>query len=160
MDWSPPSTDLHPRGRPSWIPATGSYQLLLCSAPVVRNRKGIECEECLEWFHTSCIYMFTQSYDNHGCDSGLMWICNRCLFPNFSTSLLLNDSFSATFSNSFGSLFSPSSPGPPLHSSSPTSPAPPRKKPVKRKLKVVSLNCNGLKGLTKRTEFHCYIELH
>lgn len=34
------------------------------------------------------------------------------------------------------------------------------KKPVKRKLKVFSLNCNGLKGLTKRAEFHSYIELH
>lgn len=104
--------------------------------------------------------MFTQYYDNHGCDSGLLWICNRCLFPNFYTSLLLNDSFSATVSNSFGSLFSLSSPGPPLRSSSPTIPAPPRKKPVERKLKVVSLNCNGLKGLTKRAEFHSYIELH
>ena len=104
--------------------------------------------------------MFTQYYDNHGCDSGLLWICNRCLFPNFYTSLLLNDSFSATVSNSFGSLFSLSSPGPPLRSSSPTIPALPRKKPVERKLKVVSLNCNGLKGLTKRAEFHSYIELH
>ena len=113
----------------------------LCCKPVKRNQKGIECEECLEWFHTNCIYMLSQSYDNHGCDSRLVWICNRCLFPNFSTSFLLNDSFSVTVSNSFGSLSSPSSPGPPLHSSSPTSPAPPRKKPVKIKLKVVSLNC-------------------
>ena len=31
---------------------------------------------------------------------------------------------------------------------------------MKRKLKVVSLNCNGLKGLTKRSEFQSYVELH
>lgn len=31
---------------------------------------------------------------------------------------------------------------------------------MRRKLKVVSLIYNGLKGLTKRSEFHSYIELH
>ena len=83
---------------------------------------------------------------------GYLW-CKRFFF---STSFLLNDSFSVTVYNSFGSLSSPSSPGPPLHSTTPTIPAPPGKKPVKRKLKVVSLNCNGLKGFTnyKTSEFH------
>ena len=85
----------------------------LCCKLVNRNQKGIEC---LEWFHTNCIYMSSESYDNHGCDFRLVWICNRCLFPNFSTSFLLNVSLSVTVSNSFGSASSPSSQGPPLHS--------------------------------------------
>ena len=96
----------------------------------------------------------------HGCDSKLVWICNRCSFSNFSKSFLLTDYFSVTVSNSFGSLFSSSSPGPLLHSSSPTSSAPPRRKPAKRKLKVMSLNCNRLKCSAKRCEFQSYIELH
>ena len=74
----------------------------------------------------------------HGCDSKLVWMCNRCLSYNFSSSFLLTDSFSVTVSNSFGSLFSSSSPGPLLHSSSLTSRASPRRKPAKRKLKVIS----------------------
>lgn len=40
-----------------------------------------------------------------------------------------------------------------------TSSAPPRRKPAKRKLKVNSLNCNGLKGSAKRSEFQSHIEL-
>ena len=96
----------------------------------------------------------------HGCDSKLVWMCNRSLSSNFSTSFLLTDSFSVTVSNSFGSLFSSSSLGPLLHSSSPTSSAPPRRKPAKRKLKVISLNCNGLKGSAKRSEFESHIELY
>ena len=74
----------------------------------------------------------------HGCDSKLVWMCNRCLSSNFSSSFLLTDSFSVTVSNSSESLFSSSSPGPLLHSSSLTSRAPPRRKPAKRKLKVIS----------------------
>ena len=96
----------------------------------------------------------------HGCDSKLVWMCNRCLFSIFSTSFLLNNPFSVTVSNSFGSLFSSSSPRPLLHSSSSTSSAPPRRKRAKRKLKVMPLNCNGLKGSAKRSELHFYIELH
>ena len=95
----------------------------------------------------------------HGCESKLVWMCNRCLFSIFSTSFLLNDPFSVTVSNSFGSLFNSSSPRPLLHSSSPTSSAPRRRKPAKRKLKVISLNCNGLKGSAKRSEFQSHIEL-
>ena len=45
----------------------------------------------------------------HGCDSKLVWMCNRCLFSIFSTSFLLNNPFSVTVSNTFGSLFSSSS---------------------------------------------------
>ena len=96
----------------------------------------------------------------HGCDSKLVWMCNRCLFSIFSTSFLLNDPFSVTVSNSFGSLFNSSSPRPLLHSSSLTSSAPPKRKPAKRKLKFMSLNCNGLKGSAKRSEFQSYMELH
>ena len=87
------------------------------------------------------------------------------MFPNFSTSFLLSKSSDFIVTNSFESL-SPlssgscsSSPGPPQLSSSPlrhTSPS--RQK--KRKLKVISLNCNGLKGSAKKLEFHALIDLH
>ena len=57
----------------------------LCSKPVKRNQKGIECEDCFEWFHTNCIFMSTQSYQNFADNTKLVWMCNRCMFPNFST---------------------------------------------------------------------------
>ena len=127
----------------------------LCSKPVKRNQKGIECEDCFEWFHTNCIFMSTQSYQTFADNTKLVWMCNRCMFPNFSTSFLLSKSSDFIVTNSFESLspLSPgscsSSPGPPQLSSSPLRHTLPSRQ-KKRKLKVISLNCNGLKGLAKQ----------
>ena len=135
------------------------------------NQKAIECEECLNWFHVNCTAMSAQSYDNFGFDSKLVWICNRCAFPNFSTAFLLNNLASFTTNNSFQCLESTNSTtgsasysrspymGPPLHSSSPISSSRSTKQ-TKRKLKIISLNCNGLKNSTKKADFCALIDLH
>ena len=76
----------------------------LCSKPVKRNQKGIECEDCFEWFHTDCIFMSTKSYQNFADNTKLVWMCNGCMFPNFSTSFLLSNTSDFTVTNSFESL--------------------------------------------------------
>ena len=48
----------------------------------------------------------------------------------------------------------------PLFSSSPTTCYQKARKQTKRKLKVLPLNCNGLKGSNKQAEFHTLVELH
>ena len=58
---------------------------------------------------------------NFSNDSKLVWICNICAFPNFSTTFLLNNILDITDDNSFASLNSNHSPiGSPLYASSPT----------------------------------------
>ena len=47
--------------------------------------------------------------------------------------------------------------GPQLHSSSPIARSPKQKR---RKLKVISLNCNGIKSPTKKAEFQALIDQH
>ena len=96
----------------------------LCSKPVKRNQKGIECEDCFEWFHTNYIFMSTQSYQSFADNRKLVWMCSRCKFPSFSSSFLVRKTSDFTVTNSFESLSqsSPgsrsSSPDPPLLSSS------------------------------------------
>ena len=64
--------------------------------------------------------MSVQSYSDYNDDSKLVWLCNMCLFPNFSTSFLLGTDLSSE--NGFESLASEGdSPGQPLHTSSPSS---------------------------------------
>ena len=142
----------------------------LCNKAVQSNQKAIECEECFRWFHINCTAMSTQSYDNFGHDSNLVWICNFCAFPNFSAILLLNNLDSFASNNSYQSLESDnsstksapdpyySSPmGPPLQTSSPIARSPKQKR---KKLKAISLNCNGIKGMTKKVAFQALIDLH
>ena len=146
-------------------PGPPKYPCGLCHKLVKRNQRAIECDECSEWFHTKCIHMTSQTFNDLGADTKLLWLCNRCMFPNFSTSFLLSDSQISATPNSFECLsqqYSPSCsfpPGPPLHCSSPRKKPGPQR-PRKRKLKVISLNCNGLKGPGKVSEFHSLIELH
>ena len=89
---------------------------------------------------------------------------------NFSTTFLLDNLDSLASNNSYQSLefnnsttgsapdqsFS-SAMGPLLHSSSPIACSPKQKR---RKLKVISLNCNGMKSPTEKAEFQALIDLH
>ena len=132
----------------------------LCDKPVKRNQKAIECEECFKWYHVKCTSITAKSYENFGNDSKLVWICNICAFPNFSTTFLLNNIVDITDDNSFASLNSNHSPiGSPLYASSPSK-QPSATKVKRRKLKVISLNCNGLKSSAKKSDFHALLDLH
>ena len=132
----------------------------LCNKAVRENQKAIECEECLVWYHVNCTAMSAKSYENFGLDSNLVWMCNRCNFPNFSTTFLLNNLSDYSSGTTFASLDNYGEPadrpdaspviplGPPLFSSSPTHHK--RCHQPKRKLKILFLNCNGLKGSNKQ----------
>ena len=134
----------------------------ICSRPVQCNQRAIECEQCQSWFHLNCIAMSVQSYSDYNDDSKLVWLCNMCLFPNFSTSFLLGTDFSNE--NSFKSLACEGdSPGQPLHTFSPSSTGAHhhvRMKSTKRKLKFLLMNCYGLKSNSKKAAFYSMIDLH
>lgn len=136
----------------------------ICTKPVKCNQRAIECEECLVWFHVNCIALSTKSYADHCNDSNLVWICNLCTFPNFSTSFLLQSS-NLEDENSFSSLAENSNLseiGSPLFVSSPRGSKIHSDQPIfkKKKLKVLSLNCNGIKSMKKKADFHAIAELH
>ena len=91
----------------------------------------------------------------------LVWICNRCLFSNFSTTFLLQNSLIVTDENSFSILTCPSDndPSSPLQTSSPVTKLVPRK-PKRRRLKFLALNCNWSKSQSKKAQLHGIIDLH
>ena len=106
--------------------------------------------------------MSAQTFDKLGNDSQLVWICNKCIFPNFSTTFLLNE-VDFTSEISFGPLSAGSSTSSDafvyikphqanrVHSGTST--------PTK-KLRVLSLNCNSIKGAKKQAEFCALADLY
>ena len=64
-------------------PGSCKFPCGICSKPVKLNQAGIECEECLLWFHTKCIHQTIQSYEVFQNNSELTWICSSRLFPIF-----------------------------------------------------------------------------
>ena len=61
--------------------------LLLCQAckAVKRNHKGLCCDFCNSWLHTSCCAVDDHNYDNLSISS-CSWICFDCGLLNFSDS--------------------------------------------------------------------------
>ena len=58
----------------------------ICAKPVKRNQKGICCDFCNCWFHTSCCAVDDHTYILS--ISSCSWICCDCGLPNFSDSFL------------------------------------------------------------------------
>ena len=56
-----------------------------CGKPVKSNQKGIQCDSCLLWYHTKCIYMSDDEYYTLG-TSDMAWYCYKCCLPPFTDS--------------------------------------------------------------------------
>lgn len=54
-----------------------------CDAPVKRNQKGICCDDCSSWYHTSCIVMSDERYYQLG-SSDEKWVCEWCIHTESS----------------------------------------------------------------------------
>ncbi|KAK3102607.1 hypothetical protein FSP39_012613 [Pinctada imbricata] len=100
-------------------PRTPKYPCQICNKAVTWKQKGVACDDCQKWYHASCMQMSTQVYMAL---NNITWQCCNCGMPNFSTSLFESFIIDSNDSNSFSVLDETSiSPGPPLHTSSPTS---------------------------------------
>lgn len=150
-------------------PRKVKYPCQICHKAVKWGQKGIECEQCCEWLHASCLEMNDQIYNALSEHPSYVWTCCNCGIPNFSTtffeSLLDFDS-----SNSFCILDGISTTstcnasvtsipelvhGEPIHSSSPTSAHPstrprskrnPATKPQVSNLKIININCQSVRA--------------
>ena len=54
-----------------------------CAKPVKKNQKGIQCKDCLFWYHIKCINLPVTYYIalSEFSDS---WYCSRCTLPEFT----------------------------------------------------------------------------
>ncbi len=136
----------------------------ICTKSIKSNVQSIQCEECTTWYHVNCCNVNTPNTLSDSC----IWICNQCDVPNFTTSLLNNHLNSPSLlSNSFSVLDSQSSsPATPSRNSNTvfvSNPIPkpkPKRVRTKRHLKGMIINCNGLKGTSRFTEFQTLLNLH
>ena len=64
---------------PQWKSPCG-----LCSKPVKRNQRGIQCDNWDRWFHTRCCIIGDQTYETLG-TSSCVWICCDCNTANYSS---------------------------------------------------------------------------
>ncbi|CAB3990480.1 RNA-directed DNA polymerase from mobile element jockey-like, partial [Paramuricea clavata] len=140
------------------------YSCEICRKSIKSNVQSIQCEKCSAWYHTNCCNVNTPNTLSDSC----IWICNKCDVPNFSTSLLNNHlKTPSLLSNSFSALDNQSSPpATPSRDSntvfaSTPNPIPKSKRvKAKRHLKGMIINCNGLKGTSRFTEFQALLDLH
>lgn len=112
------SADIEPKPGPR----TPKYPCQICSKAVTWKHRGVACDDCCKWYHADCMLMSTPVYEALG-NSNISWHCVNCGMPNFSSSLFESFVINST-QNSFHALSSDesiSSPGPPVHSSSPLS---------------------------------------
>jgi hypothetical protein len=56
-----------------------------CAKPVKKNQKGIQCEDCLFWYHIKCINLPVTYYITLS-ESSDSWYCSRCTLPEFTDS--------------------------------------------------------------------------
>ena len=49
-----------------------------CSKSVSEKEKGVQCELCEEWFHTSCVNISDELYRCFSKNDGLHWFCVKC----------------------------------------------------------------------------------
>ena len=135
-------------------PYKPKHPCLICTKAVRWNQKAVQCDQCDGWYHKECMGMSTHVYEAMAGD--ISWICCSCGIPNFS-SALFTDTMNFTLQNSFSSIATPErsigsvqSPDPlaaPMAASSPRPRPDPKGTSSKwNNLKVVVLNCQGLKA--------------
>ena len=137
-----------------------------CGAEVTWEANAIFCDGCEHWLHTECINMSLGQYHSLAGHT-TSWICGDCGMMNISTSLF--NSGPVHTSNSYHPLsdatsdtadsitFDPTtSPGAPMHTSSPHSRNITRRCPSPRVLTVLNVNCQSI--IAKRGLFEHMID--
>jgi hypothetical protein len=56
-----------------------------CAKPVKKNQKGMQCEDCIFWYHIKCINLPVTGYITLS-ESSHNWYCSRCTLPEFTDS--------------------------------------------------------------------------
>ena len=78
------SLDINPNPGPTLNET--KYDCGFCHTQVSWSDKGIMCDSCDQWYHTSCQGVGNETY-NMLSDSKHIWYCLRCALPNYSWSI-------------------------------------------------------------------------
>ena len=128
-------------------PNTTTFPCNICGNEVDWDQKAVACDNCSDWYHTSCMHINSYHY-NVLQKSNISWIYNNCGIPNFSSSIF--ESVEVTTSSSFQDisnedlLMNSDRSEFPLHCSSPLKSAPIKK--LDNKLRSVCLNIQSIKS--------------
>ena len=128
------------------------YMCGTCDLAVTWEEKGVFCETCDQWYHSSCQNIGSQTYDKlSDSELNISWHCIVCNNANFSETV--HDLFSCEVSHCFHTLgplpnVSFSSPSGhkirPVHSSTPNKRQSPQTK-MKVPLRIVNINFQSIK---------------
>ena len=156
-------------------PGPVKYPCKICTKPVAKTHRALQCDECDQWVHIKCGNVTADEYESLG-KSSAIWICYVCRFANYSTSigsddsLLSNDNSFAVLSddgNDFNSSDKEENNTDSSSINSDTSCSTKdsqrerqelRSKPKFRRLKLMSINCRGLKSKRKQRDLHSAIQ--
>ena len=78
------SNDINPNPGPDHDASCTNYPCGTCDNPVTWNDRGIVCDTCKQWYHTSCQDVHTKSNTDLA-DSAVAWNCIVCNCPNYTT---------------------------------------------------------------------------
>ena len=144
-----------------------TYPCGVCDIPVLDSDKAIDCDECGMWLHINCIGITNKEYKALH-NKSFQWICFGCSTPNFSGSFF--DDSVVDLSNSFSSLDDQvpeddivralpdkSATGLGTGASNFSSNCRNKSRTKKhKKLKIMTANCQGLKGKVKQKNLNSY----
>ena len=146
-------------------PGPVKYPCGLCDRPVANNHRGLECDGCVRWYHIKCGGVSGKLYkDFTNNQQGFTWICPQCAMPSFRSSFF-EDLIEHASDNSFSVLSDFDCDVDELENAPLTSsPAAPRQRKdhsdrSKRKLKLMTVNCDGLKGKKKQKQLAALLDL-
>ena len=67
----------------------------ICNEPMRKNKRGIQCEDCIMWHHIKCINLPVNKYNKLSTSTD-SWFCKSCTLPNFIDSIFENTEKSNT----------------------------------------------------------------
>ena len=123
-------------------PKQPKYPCGMCSRAVKSCDPAVNCDQCGKWVHNQCSGLSAHMYERMKQSCGV-WICPSCGLPSFNSSLF--DS-SVETNNSFGCLSETNNTMGIGVLKSTSTPVKCTKSSKPGKLKVISINVNGLRS--------------
>ncbi|VDI02709.1 Hypothetical predicted protein [Mytilus galloprovincialis] len=141
-------------------PGPIKYPCGVCSKPVAKNHRALECDSCTYWVHIKCGGITPSDYQQFQKNKHLSWECPNCLLPNVTDSFFLADDIDISH-NSFQSLsdINTDEEEETINSANQEH----QSKYTKSKgstIRLLNMNCRSLRSESKRQQFISMIDLY
>ena len=147
-----------------------NYPCGICQKKVNDSHHALLCDKCELWFHTDCLVFPVSNYSTLLNFTSFIWVCTDCGYSNYShRTPSLNPILSCT--NSYSILTNCSDddndlPNNHFFTSTPSknktyiNKAPPIFSSKVKKVQIMIMNCNGVKGPSKQAAFLAALDIH